>query len=104
MIVEEQPEFPGGLSALMKYLIEKIEYPQLAIDNDVEGTVYVSFIVGKDGTIGDVSIQRSIGYGCDEAAKKVVESMPVCKPGKQLGKAVKVKMMIPIRFKMPRKE
>ena len=101
MIVEDMPQFPGGgQAALMKYIVENMEYPQMAIDNDVEGTVLVKFTVDKDGSIDDVSVQRGIGAGCDEAAMEVIESMPSWSPGKQRGKAVKVSMVIPVRFKI----
>jgi protein TonB len=101
MIVEDMPQFPGGgQAALMKYIVENMEYPQMAIDNDVEGTVLVKFTVNKDGSIDDVSVQRGIGAGCDEAATEVIESMPSWSPGKQRGKAVKVSMVIPVRFKI----
>ena len=101
MIVEDMPEFPnGGMAALMRYIPENLEYPQMAIDNDVEGTVLVKFTVNKDGAISDVQVQRGIGAGCDEAAAEVIENMPAWKPGKQRGKAVKVSMVIPVRFKI----
>lgn len=98
VVVEEQPSFPGGESARMKYLRNNIEYPQLARESGIEGTVYVTFVVEKDGAISDVRILRGIGGGCDKEAIRVVTEMPKWKPGKQRGKSVRVQFNMPIRF------
>ena len=98
--VEEMPEFPGGQEALLTYLVKKVEYPKEAMDAKVEGNVYISFIVERDGKISEVKALRGIGGGCDEEAVRVVKSMPKWKPGKQNGKPVRVRYNMPIRFKL----
>ncbi|MCF8219411.1 MAG: energy transducer TonB [Bacteroidales bacterium] len=99
-VVEEQPSFPGGEQARMKYLQENIEYPQMARESGIEGTVFVTFVVEPDGSVTDVRILRGIGGGCDEEALRVVRNMPKWKPGKQRGKSVRVQFNMPIRFKL----
>lgn len=98
VVVEDQPEFPGGEQARKQYLSENIEYPQLARESGIEGTVYVTFVVEKDGSISDVRVLRGIGGGCDEEAIRVVKEMPKWEPGKQRGKEVRVQFNMPIRF------
>lgn len=98
VVVEEQPSFPGGETARMKYLRDNIEYPQLARESGIEGTVYVTFVVEKDGSITDVRVLRGIGGGCDKEAIRVVKEMPKWKAGKQRGKPVRVQFNMPIRF------
>jgi periplasmic protein TonB len=100
LIVEQAPEFVNGLNAMYKFLKENIKYPAVARENGIEGTVYVGFVVGKDGTIRDVKVKRGIGGGCNEEAIRVVELMPKWNPGKQNGKAVNVSFTIPIKFKL----
>ena len=98
-IVEEMPEFPGGgESALLKYLSGNIKYPPLARENNIQGTVYVTFEIDKSGKVKDVKILRGIGGGCDEEALRVVSRMPQWKPGKQRGKPVRVQYNLPVRF------
>lgn len=99
-IVEKMPEFPGGQQALMKYVGSKIRYPEEAMENSIQGTVFVTFVVEPDGRITGVRILRGIGHGCDEEAMRVVKSMPNWTPGKQLGKAVRVQYNLPVRFTM----
>ena len=99
-VVEEQPSFPGGEQARMKYLQKNIEYPQMALESGIEGTVFVTFVVEPDGSVTDVRILRGIGGGCDEEALRVVRNMPKWKPGKQRGKSVRVQFNMPIRFKL----
>ncbi len=97
-IVEEMPSFPGGEPAMMKFLANNIKYPAIAKDANIQGTVYVTFVVNEKGEVKDVKVLRSIGGGTDEEAIRVVQSMPKWKPGKQRGKAVKVQYNLPIRF------
>jgi len=99
-IVESMPEFPGGENAMMNYLATNIVYPGQAIDNNIEGSVYVSFIVETDGSVSNVEVLRGIGGGCDEEAVRVVAAMPKWKPGTQDGKPVRVQFRLPIRFKL----
>ena len=98
LVVEEQPEFPGGVAGLQKFLQKNIEYPSLAKDAGIAGTVYVTFEVGKDGSITNAKVLRGIGGGCDKEALRVVKKMPKWKPGKQRGKPVRVQFNIPVRF------
>lgn len=99
-VVEDQPEFPGGLEALYKYLGESIKYPQLAKENNIEGKVYVTFVVEKDGSIANPRILRDIGGGCGQEAIRVVKAMPKWKAGKQRGKNVRVQFNLPVSFKL----
>lgn len=98
IVVENQPEFPGGEKARRIYLAKNIEYPQLARESGIQGTVYLTFVVEKNGSVTDVRILRGIGGGCDEEALRVVKAMPKWKPGKQRGKPVRVQFQMPIRF------
>ena len=99
-IVEDQPEFPGGMAKMMKYLARKTQYPQLALEMNIQGKVYVSFIVEKDGAISNVYIIRGSHKSLDKEAIRVVKNMPKWKPGFQKGKKVKVKYTIPINFRL----
>ncbi|MFO8129574.1 MAG: energy transducer TonB [Bacteroidales bacterium] len=98
MVVESMPEFPGGTENLYKYLGENIKYPQMAKESGIQGIVYVTFVVEKDGSVTDVRVLRGIGGGCDEEAIRVVESMPKWNPGKQRGKSVRVQYNLPVKF------
>jgi periplasmic protein TonB len=98
VIVEQMPDFPGGTEELMKFLHKNTQYPQMARETSIQGTVYVQFVVNKDGKISAVKILRGIGGGCDEEAIRVVKSMPDWKPGKQNGVAVPVFFQLPIKF------
>lgn len=97
-VVEESPDFPGGDAARIRFLQEKIRYPQIARESGIQGTVYVTFVVEKDGSVTDVRILRGIGGGCDEEAIRVIKSMPKWKVGKQRGKPVRVQFNMPIKF------
>jgi len=97
-IVEEMPSFPGGDEPRVKFLRDNIVYPQMAKENNIQGTVYVSFVVDSKGKVTDVRLLRGIGGGCDEEAIRVVKLMPPWNPGKQNGKSVRVQFNMPIRF------
>ncbi|HAQ66116.1 MAG TPA: energy transducer TonB [Bacteroidales bacterium] len=97
-IVESMPDFPGGDEARMTYLRDNIKYPQIARESSISGTVYVTFVVEKDGRVTDIKILRGIGGGCDEEAMRVIKAMPRWKPGKQRGKPVRVQFNMPIKF------
>lgn len=99
-VVEQMPSFPGGPSALMKYLSENIKYPVVAQENGVQGRVVVSFVVERDGSITDVKVVRSVDPSLDREATRVVKSMPKWIPGKQNGSAVRVKYNVPVSFKL----
>ena len=98
--VEEMPEFPGGMEAMMKYISENVKYPEEAKDKNISGRVFVSFVIEKDGSVNEVKIMRGIGGGCDEEAVRVISAMPKWKPGKQKGKPVRVSYMLPLNFKL----
>ena len=98
MVVESMPEYPGGEAALYKYLAENIKYPQMAKESGIQGRVFVTFVVERDGRVTDVRVLRGIGGGCDEEAIRVVENMPKWTPGKQRGKSVRVQYNLPVKF------
>ncbi|GAB3951504.1 energy transducer TonB [Spirosoma harenae] len=98
ILVEQQPEYPGGTDALRRFLEKNLTYPKSAMSAGVAGRVYVSFVVNSDGSLTDVNVLKGIGFGCDEEAVRVVNKMPHWKPGKQSGRAVRVKFNLPISF------
>ncbi|RLD41499.1 MAG: energy transducer TonB [Bacteroidetes bacterium] len=98
VFVEDQPGYPGGDEARLKYLRDNIKYPEMAKESGIQGTVYVTFVVEKDGRISNVKILRGIGGGCDEEAMRVIKGMPKWKPGKQRGRPVRAQFNMPIRF------
>jgi len=97
-VVEESPSFPGGDVARIKFLQENIEYPTMARESGIQGTVYVTFVVEPNGSVSNVQILRGIGGGCDEEAIRVIKAMPNWNPGKQRGKPVRVQFNMPIKF------
>lgn len=99
-VVEEMPEFPGGAAKMMEYIQKNIKYPMMARESDIQGRVFVNFVVEPDGSITNVTVMRGIGGGCDEEALRVVQSMPNWKPGKQRGSAVRCSFTVPIIFKL----
>ena len=96
--LEVDPAFPGGLEALATYLSDNIQYPQKAIDNNIEGTVYVAFVIEKDGSVSNIKATNDIGGGCSEEAVRVVSSMPRWTPGQVDGQPVRAQFMLPINF------
>lgn len=99
-IVEQQPLFPGGPAALMKYLSENTKYPVVAQENGVQGRVTVQFVVEKDGSISDVHVLRGVDPSLDREAVRVVKSMPRWTPGKQNGITVRVNYRVPVLFRL----
>ena len=97
-IVEDMPEFPGGEMALRTYIANAIKYPVIAQENGIQGKVYVTFVVGKDGSVSDAKIARGVDPSIDKEALRVVMSLPKWKPGKQRGKPVNVSYTVPINF------
>jgi protein TonB len=97
-VVEESPSFPGGDESRIKFLQENIKYPQMARESGISGTVYVTFVVERNGSVTDVKVLRGIGGGCDEEAIRVIQAMPSWNPGKQRGKPVRVQFNMPIKF------
>ncbi len=100
MIPETMPSFRGGEQKLFEFIGKNVVYPQEAIDAGIEGKVFVEFYIEKDGTVCDAKVLRGIGYGCDEEALRLIGLMPKWCPGKQRGKAVRVRYTLPINFKL----
>ena len=99
-VVEEMPEFPGGMAECLKFLGKNIKYPTISQENGVQGKVIVQFVVNKDGSIVDPVVVRSVDPYLDKEALRVIKTMPKWKPGKQRGKAVRVKYTVPVTFKL----
>ena len=99
-VVEEMPQFPGGLSEAMKFLAKNIKYPVEAQQAKIEGRVIVRFVVGRDGSVSNVEVVRGVSPELDAEAVRVVSLMPKWIPGKQRGKAVAVKYTMPIMFRL----
>ena len=99
-VVEEMPEFPGGMGECMKWLGQNIKYPADAKEKGVQGRVIVQFVVEKDGTIVNAKVVRGVDPDLDAEALRVVNQSPKWKPGKQKGEAVRVKYTLPIMFKL----
>lgn len=99
-VVEQMPSFPGGISGLKTYLNQNTRYPAEAQENCVQGRVVVSFVVGKDGHISDVTVLRSVDPSLDKEAVRVIRNMPRWTPGKQGGEPVKVRYNVPVSFRL----
>lgn len=99
-VVEEMPEYPGGMAECLKFLAKNIKYPTIAQENGVQGRVIVQFVVNRDGSIVDPVVMRSVDPYLDKEALRVIQMMPKWKPGKQRGKAVRVKYTVPVTFKL----
>ncbi len=104
LAVETPPEFPGGENALVEFIARNVKYPPEARENRIEGKVYVSFIIEKDGSITNLKILKGVGGGCDDEAKRVVSLLPNFIPGKQNGRVVRVQFFVPINFKLSSKQ
>ena len=99
-VVEEMPEFPGGMGECMKFLSKNIKYPTISQENGVQGRVIVQFVVNRDGSIVDPVVVRGVDPYLDKEALRVISMMPKWKPGKQRGKAVRVKYTVPVMFRL----
>jgi TonB family protein len=99
-IVEEGAEFPDGMAACLKWMMENLDYPTAASEAGIQGRVYVSFVVQKDGSLTDIKIARGVHPTLDEEAIRVVKKMPKWKPGRQNGKNVNVRATVPVNFKL----
>ena len=102
-VVEDMPSFPGGQEAYYKYLGTNIEYPEQARELGIEGRVFITFIVNKDGSLSDLQLAQGIGGGCDEEALRVFMESPNWVPGKQRGKVVKTRMQAAVTFELGEK-
>ena len=99
-IVEDQPTPTGGMQAFYKYVSDNLKYPAQARRMGIEGKVFVQFVVDRDGSLSEVQAIRGIGAGCDEEAVRVIQGAPKWNPGKQRGRPVRVRMILPITFKL----
>jgi len=100
VVVEEMPEFPGGELALRTYIAKAIVYPTVAQENGIQGKVFVTFVVNKDGSVSNAKIARGVDASLDTEALRVVSTLPKWKPGKQRGVPVRVSYTVPISFKL----
>ncbi|MCX2485132.1 energy transducer TonB [Pedobacter sp. MR2016-24] len=96
--IETQPGFPGGMDKFYAYLQKTVRYPPMAQENNIQGKVFMSFVVEKDGRLTDIKVERKLGGGTDEEAIRVLKASPKWTPGIQNGKPVRVKYNIPISF------
>jgi len=97
---EQMPEFPGGIVALKQFIAENVDYPTEAQENEIEGTVYLRFVVTKSGKVGEVQLVRGVDQLLDNAAMAVVKKLPDFKPGMQGGRTVPVWYSVPIVFQL----
>ena len=97
---EKMPEFPGGEQALYEFLAKNIKYPQAAKDSNIQGKVFVQFVVERDGSITNHKVLRDIGGGCCEEAMRVVRMMPKWKPGEIRGQIVRVQYVLPVKYEL----
>ncbi len=96
--LETPPNYPGGMVNFYKLIGNNIKYPEAAKKNNIEGIVFVSFIIEKDGSLSNVAVKRTLGYGTDEEAVRVLKLSEKWNPGMQNGKVVRVMYNIPIKF------
>ena len=97
--IQQQPQFPGGEGAMLKYLADSIAYPPLALENAISGIVVATFIIEKNGAISNVRILKDIGGECGREAARVLRSMPAWEPGRANGQPVRVRYTVPVRFR-----
>ena len=98
--IDTFPEFPGGRSALIRYIHSNLEYPSAAQKQRIKGKVVCSFIVNEDGSVSDIKLEKSVYVFLDDEALRVLRTMPKWKPGKKAGKSVKVKCYVPVVFEL----
>ena len=97
-VVEDMPQFPGG--SVQKWIAKNVKSPMIAQENNIQGKVFVQFVIEKDGSVSDVKVARSVDPSLDKEAIRVVKAMPKWKPGKQRGKPVRVSYTVPINFQL----
>ncbi len=100
VFVEEMPEFPGGTDSMAKFIHAHLEYPDSAQMHGIQGKVMVEFVIDEEGRLINPKIVKGMGWGCDEEVLRVVRLMPRWKPGKQKGRPVKVRFVLPIKFQL----
>ena len=99
-VVEEMPSFPGGFEAMHKFIRENMQYPELAREHGIQGRVPVQFVVERDGSITDIVVLRDVDPTLDREAIRLVESMPEWIPGRNRGREVRVRFILPINFRL----
>ena len=104
MVVEQMPEYPGGISELMKYIARNIKYPADALREKKQGRVIVQFTVGTDGYTSDFKVMHSVSPSLDAEAIRVLANMPKWTPGMQRGKTVPVKYTVPVTFRLDKQD
>lgn len=97
--VEKQPEFPGGMAALMNFLATEVKYPKSAIKNNIQGKVVVTFVVEKDGSLSEATVVQSVSEELDQEALRVVSAMPAWQPGTIDGEPIRARFTLPISFR-----
>jgi len=97
---DQMPEYPGGNEAMSAFMVKNIKYPEAAKSKGVQGTVYISFVIGSNGKVSDVKVQKALSPELDAEALRVVKMMPDWKPAENDGKAVAVIMTLPVKFKL----
>lgn len=100
VMVEEMPEYPGGDQAMYKFIAENIVYPFEAKENNIQGKVFISFVIDTVGKVTEVKIIRGVDPLLDAEAVRVVSLLPYWKPGKHEGKYVRVQLIIPINYQL----
>jgi protein TonB len=101
-VVEQMPEFPDREPAMFKYLAESFQYPESAAEEEIQGKVFVQFIVERDGSITEVKVLRGVHPLLDREVVRVIKSMPAWKPGKQNGEPVRVRYNLPFNCVLPK--
>lgn len=97
-VVDVMPEYAGGINEARKFIANHIQYPDEAIENNVQGTVRAKFVVEIDGSMSNIQIEKKLGYGCDEEVIRVLKKMPKWKPGQLKGKPIRVLFRLPVTF------
>ena len=99
-VVEQQPEYPGGFDKWVEYLKKSLKYPKDAVKQQIEGSVFVAYVVLETGKLTDINVIKGISPSCDKEAVRLITESIDWKPGKQNGKAVKVKFVMPVKFRL----
>ena len=97
--VDALAEFPGGINEARKFIAQNVIFPEEALENDVQGSVYASFVIEKDGNVSDIQIEKGLGYGCDEEVIRVLKKMPKWKAAELRGEKVRSKLQLPVSFR-----
>ena len=100
LTVEQMPKFPGGETALLKWINDNMTYPQIALENGISGRISCQFTVNADGTVTDVEVTRGRDPSLDKEAIRVLKKLPKFEPGMQRGKPVRVKFQVPVTFRI----